>query len=111
MARAGETAAAELYLRLGFAIVDRNYRARAGEIDVIARRADVVVFCEVKTRSSERWGVPSEAVSYRKQMKLRALASQWLADRRPGLVDIRFDVVSVVARGPRLEITHIPDAF
>jgi putative endonuclease len=111
LGRRGEQAACDLYRRLGFEVVERNYRAGRGEIDLVARRGDVLVFCEVKTRRHDEWGLPAEAVDRAKQARLRKLASAWMAERRPGCVDVRFDVVSVIARGQRVEVTHIPDAF
>ncbi len=113
LGRDGEAAACELYRRLGFEIVDRNYRAGRGEIDVVARRGETVVFCEVKTRRSDQWGLPAEAVGPAKQAQLRRLAAAWLAERQPGYVEVRFDIVSVIVRDgtTEAEITHIPDAF
>jgi putative endonuclease len=111
LGRAGEDLAADLYRRLGFVIVERNYRCSHGEIDVIARRSGTLVFCEVKTRTTDRWGQPSEAVGAVKQARLRRLAAQWLGERRPGPVQVRFDVVSVIVRGGNTEVAHIPNAF
>ncbi len=111
LGRRGEDAACDLYRRLGFQVVERNYRAGRGEIDLVARRGDTIVFCEVKTRRTDEWGVPSEAVDAAKQARLRKLAAAWLAERRPGYVDVRFDVVSVIVRGGRADVTHVPDAF
>jgi putative endonuclease len=109
--RVGEDLAAGHYRKQGFAILDRNYRCRQGEIDIVAGRGPLVVFCEVKSRHSSRWGEPSEAVGWRKQQRLRALAASWLADHRPAARELRFDVVSVVVRDGVPELTHIPDAF
>lgn len=109
--RAGEDAAADLYRELGFKVVDRNYRCRHGEIDLVARAGKLVVFCEVKTRRTNAWGEPSEAVDHRKQGRLRRLAAQWLQDRRPGPVDVRFDVVSIIVSRAGVEIAHLPAAF
>ncbi len=111
LGRRGEDAACDLYRRLGFRVVERNYRAGRGEIDVVARRGDTLVFCEVKTRLSDRWGAPSEAVDRAKQARLRKLAAAWMSERRPGYVDVRFDVVSVIVRGDQTDVTHVPDAF
>lgn len=111
LGRRGEDAACDLYSRLGFQVVERNYRAGRGEIDVVARRGDVLVFCEVKTRRSDQWGIPAEAVDRAKQARLRRLAAAWMAERKPGYVDVRFDVVSVIVRGDRTDVTHVPDAF
>lgn len=110
LGRLGEDAAADLYVELGFEIVERNYRCVGGEIDVIATDGKVLVFCEVKTRRTDRWGDPSEAVGYRKQQRLRRLAATWLAERRAGL-PVRFDVISILADGNGLTIEHLPDAF
>ena len=111
LGRRGEDAACDLYRRLGFQVVERNYRAGRGEIDVVARRGDTLVFCEVKTRQSDEWGAPAEAVDYAKQARLRKLAAAWMAERKPGYVDVRFDVVSVIVRGEQTDVTHVPDAF
>ena len=111
LGQSGEDVAEKLYRKLGFRILERNYRCKAGEIDLIARRGPTLVFCEVKSRRTDRWGEPAEAVRYAKQARLRRLAAQWLSDRRPGSVDIRFDVVSVIVRRGRTFVRHIPDAF
>ncbi|HEV2755908.1 MAG TPA: YraN family protein [Actinomycetota bacterium] len=112
LGRDGEAAATDLYRRLGYEVVDRNYRSGRGEIDLVCRRGDTIVFCEVKTRSSEQWGLPSEAVGAAKQAQLKRLAAAWLAERKPGYVEVRFDIVSVIVRADRgTEVTHIPDAF
>jgi putative endonuclease len=110
LGRGGEDAAASLFLAQGFA-VERNYRSRAGEIDIVARRDGLIVFCEVKTRRTDTWGVPAEAVSSIKRARLRRLAAEWLAEHRPGRVDIRFDVVSVIVRDGRQEVAHLKSAF
>jgi putative endonuclease len=92
---AGEDAVAAWYARAGFTIVDRNWRVRAGEIDVIARRGATLVFCEVKTRRGDRFGTPAEAVTARKQARLRGLATEWLRANRVHVDVLRFDEASV----------------
>ncbi|MDQ3957902.1 MAG: YraN family protein [Actinomycetota bacterium] len=111
LGRSGEDAATALYRDLGFEVVERNYRSGRGEIDLIARRGDTIVFCEVKTRRSDQWGLPSEAVDVAKRARLRKLAAAWMAERKPGYAEVRFDVVSVIVRDGRSEVTHVPDAF
>jgi len=104
----GEDAVAAWYEARGYRIVDRNWRCREGELDLIARRGTVVVFCEVKTRTSSAFGAPVEAVTWRKQQRLRQLARRWLlqaAGRPPSAM--RFDVASVLAG----EIEIVEDAF
>ena len=92
---AGEDAVADWYRAAGFAVVARNWRVREGEIDVIARRGGVLVFCEVKTRRSDAYGTPAEAVTARKQARLRKLALQWLGAHGERVEQLRFDVASV----------------
>ena len=111
LGRGGEDRAADLLRAKGFTILDRNFRCREGEVDVIARRHDTLVFCEVKTRRTDRWGTPAEAVGWRKQQRLRQLAAIWLQLHRPGRVTVRFDVVSVIVGERDVYVTHIPDAF
>jgi len=110
LGRTGEELAAELFAKLGFAILDSNWRCRSGELDLVVGRGDLLVFCEVKTRTSDYWGGPAEAVGFQKQARLRRLAAAWMSERRPGDVRVRFDVISVLMRREP-EITHLPDAF
>ena len=91
----GEMLAAAWYEQRGFEVVDRNWRRREGEIDLILRREKTLVFCEVKARSSDRFGAPFEAVTRQKQLRLRRLASMWLSEHRMGAAEVRFDVASV----------------
>jgi putative endonuclease len=111
LGREGEDGAADLYRRMGFKVLDRNHRRPEGEIDLVVRRGRLLAFCEVKTRSTDRWGLPVEAVSPIKQARLRRLAAGWMKDNRPGRVDVRFDVVSALVGKQGIELTHIPDAF
>jgi uncharacterized protein (TIGR00252 family) len=111
LGRTGEDRAAQLYRSKGFTLVERNARRREGEIDLIARRGDVLVFCEVKTRRTDRWGTPAEQVGFKKQQRLRQLAALWLQENSPGRVQVRFDVVSVIVGQRDVYVTHIPDAF
>jgi putative endonuclease len=95
----GEAAAASWYEAHGYQVVQRNWRCREGEIDLILRRGRTLVFCEVKTRSSDRFGLPAEAVTPTKQRKVRLVARQYLAGVRGGGGPLRFDVASVDAAG------------
>ena len=101
LGRAGEDAAAAWYRAHGLEVLDRNWRVARGELDIVA--ADVarglVVFCEVKTRSSARYGSGFAAVDRRKQQRLRSLALQWLAAQDRYWPELRFDVIDVDARG------------
>ena len=93
----GEAAVAAWYLAQGYEVVERNWRCRAGELDLIVRRGRTFVFCEVKTRSSNAFGAPVEAVTRDKQVRLRHLAARWLEDAPMRPTEIRFDVASVLA--------------
>lgn len=85
------------YVERGYEIVERNWRCRAGELDLIVRRNRTFVFCEVKTRSSAAFGAPVEAITRDKQVRLRHLAAKWLEDAPMRPTEIRFDVASVLA--------------
>jgi putative endonuclease len=111
LGRSGEDLAAAYYRRRGYDVLDRNYRCAGGELDLVLRRGRVVVFCEVKTRSGDRYGTPIEAVHPLKQQRIRRAAANWLVARRPGRIDVRFDVFSAMVRNGRIEIGWFPDAF
>jgi len=112
----GEAAAAAWYVRSGYEILARNWRCPEGEIDLVARApsGDVIVFCEVKARSSGRFGSPWEAVTGAKQGRLRRLATRWLQAQRGGRSyrEVRFDVAAVTpGPGGALEVEVLEDAF
>ncbi len=93
----GEEAVAAWYVERGYRVVDRNWRCRSGELDLVVRRGGLVVFCEVKTRSSDAFGLPAEAVGRAKQQRIRMLAARWLDESPSPAAEIRFDVASVLA--------------
>ena len=103
----GEELAARWYRERGYEVVDRNWRCREGEIDVVARRGRTVVVCEVKTRRSDAYGSPAAAVTAAKQRRLRRLALAWLDAHGAGGCALRFDVACVVGR----EVSVIESAF
>ena len=109
----GERLAARFLRRRGFRILARQYRTPLGELDLIARDGDCIVFVEVKTRRSGAAGQPHEAVDRAKQAQLTRLALAWL--KRYGLLDgrARFDVVSIVWQdaASEPEIVHYRHAF
>jgi putative endonuclease len=93
---AGERLVADWYTARGFDVIDRNWRCRDGEIDLVLRTGRTIVFCEVKTRTSTAFGTPAEAVTRDKQRRLRRLAGRWLDDTGTRGADLRFDVASVL---------------
>ncbi len=110
---AGEDAVARWYADAGYHVLDRNWRCREGELDLVVAAPGRLVFCEVKTRRGTAFGSPAEAVTVTKQRRLRTLAARWLAEH-PGARarDLRFDVASVLApRGGAPVIDVIEGAF
>jgi putative endonuclease len=106
----GEDFAAAYLQRLGYRILERNFRCRLGEIDIIAKEGKDLVFVEVKTRSSRRFGDPQEAVTPAKQAKLRTVASFFLK-RYKKSVPCRFDVFAVSIEGGMVRPQLIRNAF
>jgi len=92
----GETLAARHLVEQGMEVLDRNWRCDAGEIDLVLRDGDVLVVCEVKTRSSTRYGTPHEAVTEVKLARLQRLATRWLQDRGVTARDVRIDLVGII---------------
>ena len=107
----GEARAVAWYEEQGYEVLERNWRRREGEVDLIVRRARTVAFVEVKTRSSDAFGTGAEAVLPAKERRIRRLAGRWLAELTPAsgraLVDVRFDVVDITAE----VVDVIEDAF
>ncbi|MCW2514864.1 MAG: hypothetical protein JWR11_3906 [Mycobacterium sp.] len=106
----GEQLAVEHLKSCGLEVLARNWRCRYGELDVIAvdQQAGLVVFVEVKTRTSDRFGGVEQAVTPQKVRRLRRLAGAWLANQDRRWAQVRIDVVGVrIGRGPLPEITHV----
>ena len=109
LGRWGEQVAAEHLLAKGLVVLDRNWRCREGELDIVATDGACLAIVEVKTRSGPGYGPPAEAVTARKQARLRRVAQQWLSQHRVGWVEVRFDVVAVVAdrRTAAVSVQHL----
>jgi putative endonuclease len=108
----GEELAARELERRGYAIVATRFRTRCGEIDIVARDGDVLVFVEVKTRADDACGTAAEAVTRRKQRKVTRMAAAYLAAHETRECACRFDVVTVEMRkGARPEVTVYQAAF
>jgi putative endonuclease len=114
----GESLAAAHLAARGYELLDRNFRTRFGELDLVARCGGFLVFCEVKTRVGTRepgpFG-PLTSVGPRKRARLRRMAGQWLHERGrgPGAPQARFDVIGITvdATGRVLSLEHVEDAF
>lgn len=112
LGRRGEELAAQHLTAAGLAIVERNWRCSHGEIDIVARDGDELVFVEVKTRSSLAFGHPLEAITAVKLARLRRLAAAWCS-AHPGSYDrIRLDAVAVIAPvGGDVQVEHLKRVF
>jgi len=98
----GEQLAADWYRAQGYEVLARNWRCREGELDLVVRKGRTIAFCEVKARTTAAFGVPAEAVTYRKRQRLRVLALRWLEETGGGGAHLRFDVAAVL--GGHLEV-------
>lgn len=106
----GEDLAARYLEGKGYEIIERNYRHRQSEIDLIARKDNLLVFVEVKTRTSIKFGYPEEFVDERKEAKVLEGAENYIfTNDWRGFV--RYDIVAIIYSGKEPEITHLEDAF
>jgi putative endonuclease len=108
---AGEALAAHLLRRRGYRILEANYRTPLGEIDIVARERDTIVFVEVKARRSLHFGHPKTAVTAQKQRKLSMLALYYLKATGQSGAKARFDVVAICGAPERPEVEIVRNAF
>jgi len=106
----GERLALDHLLKNGYTILETNWQCGHKEIDIIAQKAEVVVFIEVKTRKTAFFGEPEEFVSKVKQNLLIKAANQYLAQKKINL-EARFDIISILFMGEEHRINHIREAF
>jgi putative endonuclease len=111
LGKTGEALAAEELERLGYAILDRRYRTRHGEIDIIARDGETIVFVEVKVRRTGEKGTAAEAVTPHKQRRLVSMAVDYLSRHGFQARPCRFDVVTIDGEGETQRLVHYPHAF
>lgn len=112
LGKLGEQLAAEHLEANGYAILHRNWKAGRKEVDIIARSGKTIVFAEVKTRSSKYFGMPEEAVGWKKEAHLHKVAGHWLERFGQEVKEIRFDILSVfILPGQPPEILHLEDVF
>jgi putative endonuclease len=108
--RGEDLACAELE-RLGYVVVDRRFRTRRGELDIVARDGSVLVFVEVRARTGSRYGTPFESVTWQKRQRLSQMAASYLSIKRVARVACRFDVVSIVEEHGTQKIELMRGAF
>ena len=109
--RTGEDAAMQYLLQRGYCILERNYRCRFGEVDLIARDGSILTFIEVKTRRSRTFGPAAAAVTLTKQRHLAKASQMYMAQHGKSYDLCRFDVVTIEMNGQGLQIELIKDAF
>jgi putative endonuclease len=111
LGKGGERLAERYLQKKGYKIIERNYRCRRGEVDLIVLDRKVIVFVEVKTRSDHRFGTPLEAVENRKQQKMIQAAQFFLNEKGLHNREARFDVVGISWLGQEPAVEHVENAF
>ncbi len=111
LGRKGEDLALRFLKKGGYQIIERNYVCKMGEMDIIAREKDILVFVEVKTRTSTMFGPPQLAVNPKKQSQMSKVALNFLKEKKLEDVKARFDVVAILLGPKGAEIELIKDAF
>lgn len=106
----GEEAALRYLHANGYQVLERNYRYQHAEIDLVAQKGKMLIFVEVKSRSSTAFGNPEEFVSFTKVRLLKRVAEQYIFAKN-WQHDIRFDIIAIVRVGGELKVKHIEDAF
>ncbi len=113
--RIGEESAAQFLFKKGYRLIEKNWRCKFGEIDLIMKEAETLIVVEVRTTSSNRFGLGYESVDFRKQMKLKTLTNYYIQSRKIDLLStkIRIDVISVLLdKGEQvISVTHFPHAI
>jgi putative endonuclease len=108
----GEAVACGFLEEQGYKILEKNFKCKLGEIDVVARRRGRLAFIEIKTRTSAKFGTPQEAVDLRKQEKIFKVAQWYLKEKKLSKSPVAFDVVSILwQEGQAPKIHLLPDAF
>jgi putative endonuclease len=111
LGKEGERIAERYLKKKGYKLIERNYRCKGGELDLIALDRRVVVFVEVKARTGQGYGSPVEAVEYHKQQRMIRAAQVFLSEKNLHQRDARFDVVGVSWPGGKPVVEHIENAF
>ncbi len=108
----GEDLAADFLIKKGYQILERNYRFSHGEIDIVAKQNETLIFVEVKTRNNLEYGEPEYAITKNKQRQIRKMANLYLYDKNIEEMDCRIDVVAILLKGKgKHVINHIENAF
>jgi putative endonuclease len=111
LGRRAEQLVGEYLVAAGFVLLGQNVRVGRLEIDLIARRARLIVFCEVRARMHDRFVAPAASIDGPKIARVRRAAAAWLRAERPGAVDVRFDAASVIFDRPGGRVEYFEGAF
>ena len=107
----GEDIACAFLIKNGYAILERNWRSGKNEVDIIAKIGTLLVFIEVKTRTSSFFGYPEKFVSPTQQKSLAKIADYYCYVKKLSDVEIRYDIISIISNKKQEEVHHIIDAF
>ena len=109
----GETVAGDFLINNGYNILDMNYRNRYGEIDIVCKKNNIIIFCEVKSRYTNSFGNPIESVTYYKQKQIIKLSQIYLLYKKYHNYNIRYDIIEVIFnnKNASFKLNHIKDAF
>ena len=107
----GELLSRKYLIDKGYYLKEVNYKNKLGEIDIIVQKDNVIVFIEVKTRKNTKYGLPRESINYKKQMKIRKVAEEYIIRNKIRNTDFRFDVMEVLFKDKKYKIKHIINAF
>lgn len=108
----GEKLALKLLMQKGFSIIEKNYHySNKGEIDIIARDKDFIIFVEVKTRFNDKFGAPIDSITKNKQSQIKKVAEAYLFEKNLENINCRFDVITIDFSEGKSKIEHYEDAF
>ncbi|HNX28566.1 MAG TPA: YraN family protein [Syntrophomonadaceae bacterium] len=111
LGRQGESKAAEYLTQQGYKVIARNYHTRFGELDIICTKGNDMIFVEVKTRTSLKFGYPEEAITYKKTEHLKKAALIYMSNMNRPFGEMHFDVITILIMDGQEKINHIKDAF
>ena len=107
----GEEIAVGYLKKKGYHILDRNFRSRIGELDIIARKGNTVVFIEVKTRNNLKYGLPCEAITDNKKRHIKRMVNYYTMMNCTEGLDLRIDVIEILVKEGMVSVNHIENAF
>lgn len=110
LGRQGEAVAAKFLITNGYQILEQNYRYHKAEVDIIALKNNCLLAVEIKTRSSDFFGAPETFLKPQQQQRIVGAIDHYVKQNKLN-VDVRFDVISVLKKGHKFSINHIPNAF